>query len=126
MPKTHFRSMEAMQNKSDVTNRFGICDFILAVCTCFICKCDPFEVIRDFRSLKNDRINFQSIEASQNKTHVTIQFLVDGLVVDFAGISHPSGSVQKLFKNFMLLQWLETFSIFGGKQGRSYGGVLSV
>jgi hypothetical protein len=53
MHKAHFRSMEATQNKSDVTNRFGVCDFVLAVCTYFLCKCDRFEVIRDFRSLKN-------------------------------------------------------------------------
>jgi hypothetical protein len=45
--------MEATQNKSDVTNRFGDRDFILAVCTCFISKCGRFEVIRDFRSLEN-------------------------------------------------------------------------
>jgi hypothetical protein len=53
MPETHFRSMEASQNKSDVTNRFGDRDFILAVCTCFIRKSDRLEVIRDFRSLQN-------------------------------------------------------------------------
>jgi hypothetical protein len=53
MPKTHFQSMEATQNISDVTNRFGRCDFVLAVCTCFIRKYDGFEVIRDLRSLKN-------------------------------------------------------------------------
>jgi hypothetical protein len=47
----HFRSMEASQNKSDVTNRFGDRDIILAVCTCFLCNSDRFEVIRDFRSL---------------------------------------------------------------------------
>jgi hypothetical protein len=45
--------MEASQNKSDVTNRFGDCDFVLAVCTCFISKCGRFEVIRDFPSLNN-------------------------------------------------------------------------
>jgi hypothetical protein len=45
--------MEAPQNKSDVTNRFGDRDFILAVGMCFICKCDRLEVIRDFRSSKN-------------------------------------------------------------------------
>jgi hypothetical protein len=50
--------MEATQNKSDVTNRFGDRDFILAVCTCFIRKCGRFEVIRDFRSLKNGGIPF--------------------------------------------------------------------
>jgi hypothetical protein len=49
---------EAPQNKSDVTNRFGDRDFILAVCTCFLRKCGRFEVIRDFRSLKNGGIPF--------------------------------------------------------------------
>jgi hypothetical protein len=60
-------------------------------------------------------IHFRSMEASQNKSDVTIQFLVGGLVIHFAGIFHLSCSVQKLFKNFMLLQWLKFFSIFGGK-----------
>jgi hypothetical protein len=45
--------MEATQNKNDVTNRFGDRDFILAVCTYFLRNSDRFEVIRDFRSLKN-------------------------------------------------------------------------
>jgi hypothetical protein len=53
MLEIHFRLMEASQNKSNVTNRFGDRDFVLAVCTCFIRKCGCFEVIRDFRSLKN-------------------------------------------------------------------------
>jgi hypothetical protein len=55
--------MKATQNKSDVTNRFGVRDFVLAVFTFFIRKCDRFEVIRDFRSLKNCEIHFRSIEA---------------------------------------------------------------
>jgi hypothetical protein len=50
--------MEATQNKSDVTDRFGIRDFKLAVFTCFIRECDRFEVIWDFRSLKNGGIPF--------------------------------------------------------------------
>jgi hypothetical protein len=49
--------MEAPQNKSDVTNEFGDRDFISAVCTCFLRKCDRFEVIRDFRSLMNGGIS---------------------------------------------------------------------
>jgi hypothetical protein len=53
MTEIHFRSMEAPQNKSDVTNRFVDRDFILAVCIRFLRKCGRFEVIRDFRSLKN-------------------------------------------------------------------------
>jgi hypothetical protein len=58
MAEFHFRSMEAPQNKSDVTNRFGDRDFILAVCTCFLRKCGRFEVIRDFRSLNHGGIPF--------------------------------------------------------------------
>jgi hypothetical protein len=53
MPEIYFRSTEAPQNKSDVTNRFGDRDFISAVCTCYIRTSGRFEVIRDFRSLKN-------------------------------------------------------------------------
>jgi hypothetical protein len=111
MEEFHFRWMEAPQNKSDVTNRFGDRDFVLAVCICFLRKCDRFEVIRDFGSLKNG-IPF-SIEASQKKSDVTIQFLVGGLVIHFAGIFHLSYSAEKLFKNFMLVQWLKFFSIYG-------------
>jgi hypothetical protein len=59
--------------------------------------------------------HFRSVEASQNQSDVTIQFLVGGLVIHFAGIFHLSGSVQKLLKNFLLVQWLKNFSIFGGK-----------
>jgi hypothetical protein len=58
MAKFHFRSMEASQSESDVTNRFGDRDFILAVCTCFVRKCGRFEVIRDFRSLNHGGIPF--------------------------------------------------------------------
>jgi hypothetical protein len=53
------------------------------------------------------------MEATQNKSDVTIQFLVGALVIHFAGIFHLSGSVQKLFKNLMLLQQLNFFSILG-------------
>jgi hypothetical protein len=53
------------------------------------------------------------MEASQNKCDVTIQFLVGGLVVHSAGIFHLSGSVQKLFKNFMLVQSLKFFHFWG-------------
>jgi hypothetical protein len=55
------------------------------------------------------------MEGSQNKSDVTIQFLVGGFVIHFVGISHLSASVQKLFKNFMFMQWLKNFSTFGGK-----------
>jgi hypothetical protein len=52
----HFRSIGASQDKSDVTNRFGDRDFVLAVCTCFLRKCGRFEVIGDFRSLHHGGI----------------------------------------------------------------------
>jgi hypothetical protein len=45
--------MKATQNESDVTNRFGDGDFILAVCTCFLSYSDRFEVIRAFRSINH-------------------------------------------------------------------------
>jgi hypothetical protein len=50
--------MKATQNKIDVTNRVGDHDFTLAVCTWFLRKFGRFEVIRDFRSLKNGGIPF--------------------------------------------------------------------
>jgi hypothetical protein len=50
MPQTHFRCRKATQNKSNVTNRFGDRDLVLAVCMCFIHKGNRFEVTRDFRS----------------------------------------------------------------------------
>jgi hypothetical protein len=58
MPQTHFPSTKATQNKGDVTNRFGDRDFVLDVCTCFLSNSDRFEVIGDFRSLKNGGIPF--------------------------------------------------------------------
>jgi hypothetical protein len=115
MPKSHFWSMGASQNKNDVTNRFGDRDFILAVCTCFLRKCDRFEVIRDFRSLKNGGIPFPADGSIAEKCDVTIQFLVSGLVIHLAGIFHVSCSVQKLFKNFMFVQWLNKFFNFWGQ-----------
>jgi hypothetical protein len=59
--------------------------------------------------------HFQSTEASHIESDVTIQFLVGGFVIHFAGNFHLSCSVQKLFKNFMLVQQFRNFSIFGGK-----------
>jgi hypothetical protein len=44
---------EGNAEQSDVINRFGNQDLVLAVCTCFLSNSDRFEVIRDFRSLKN-------------------------------------------------------------------------
>jgi hypothetical protein len=58
MPQTHFLSTEATPIESDITNRFGDRDLISAVSTCFLRKCCRFEVIRDFRSLKNGGIPF--------------------------------------------------------------------
>jgi hypothetical protein len=58
MPQAHFPSMKATQKKSHVTNRFGDRDFVLAVCTCFLSNFDRFEVIHDFRWLKNGGIPF--------------------------------------------------------------------
>jgi hypothetical protein len=45
--------MEASQNKRDAANRICNRDFVLAVDTCFISKCNRFEVISDFHSLTN-------------------------------------------------------------------------
>jgi hypothetical protein len=59
--------------------------------------------------------HFRSMEASNIENDVAIQFLVGALDIHFAGICHVSCSVQKLFKNFMLLQQLRNFSLFGGK-----------
>jgi hypothetical protein len=51
--------MEASQNKSDVSNRFGNRDIILAVCIlCFLCNSNRFEVVSDYRTLKNDGTAF--------------------------------------------------------------------
>jgi hypothetical protein len=50
--------MEAPQSESDVTNRFGNRDLVLAVCTFFVRKRGRFEVIRDCRLLKNGGIPF--------------------------------------------------------------------
>jgi hypothetical protein len=97
--------MNATQNKSDVTSRFGDRDFILAVCTCFLRKCGRFEVMRDFRSLNHGGIPFRVDGSTAEQSDVTIQFLVGDLVIHNAGVFHLSFSVQKLFKNFMLVQW---------------------
>jgi hypothetical protein len=59
--------------------------------------------------------HLRSMKASQNKIDGTIQFLVGGLVIHFAEISHLSGSVQTLFNNFMLVQWLKFFFNFWEK-----------
>jgi hypothetical protein len=56
--------------------------------------------------------NFRSTEASDIESDVTIQFLVGGLDIHFAGIFHAFCSGQKLFKNFMFLQQ-RNFLFFG-------------
>jgi hypothetical protein len=66
-----------------------------------------------FNAVKD--IHFRSMEAPQNKSDVTTNFQVGGLVIHFAGIFHLSCSVQKLFKNFMLVQWLKNVCNFWGK-----------
>jgi hypothetical protein len=53
------------------------------------------------------------MEAAQKECDVTIQCLVGGLVIHFAGIFHLFFSVVKLFKNFMLVQWLNFFQFLG-------------
>jgi hypothetical protein len=58
--------------------------------------------------------HFRSMEASHIESDVTIEFLVGDLVIHFAGIFHLSFSVQKLFKNFMLVQWLKKIFQFLG------------
>jgi hypothetical protein len=55
------------------------------------------------------------MEASQNKSDVTIQFLVGGFDIHFAELFHLSGSVQKLFENFIFVQWLKIFFNFWGQ-----------
>jgi hypothetical protein len=57
---------------------------------------------------------FRSMEASHNKTDVTIQFLVRGLVIHIAGMFHLSSSVQKLFNNFMFVHLLKLFFLILG------------
>jgi hypothetical protein len=59
--------------------------------------------------------HFQSMEAPYIESDVTIQLLVGGLVPHFAGILHVSCSVQKIFKNFVLLWQLKNLFHFGGK-----------
>jgi hypothetical protein len=115
MAEIYFPSMKAPQNKSDFTNGFGDHDFVLAVFICFLRKCGRFAVIRDVCSVKNGGIPFAVDGSVAEKCDVTIQFLVGGLVIDFDRICHLSFSVQKLFKNFILVQWLKNFFNFWGQ-----------
>jgi hypothetical protein len=60
-------------------------------------------------------IHYRSMEALLNKSDDTIYFMIGGLAIHFAGIFHLSGSVQKPFKNFILVQWLNFVFYFWGK-----------
>jgi PP-loop superfamily ATP-utilizing enzyme len=107
--------MEAPQNKSDVTSRFGDRDFVLTVCTCFLCNSDRFEVIRDFRSLKNGGNPFP----------------VDGSIVEKMWRHHSIPGWRfsyslcrnfpfiflrlKVIQEFYACAEVKNFSIFGGK-----------
>jgi hypothetical protein len=55
------------------------------------------------------------MEASQNKSYVTIQFLVGGLVTHFAGIFDLSAFRSKVIQEFHVCAMVKKFSIFGGK-----------
>jgi hypothetical protein len=107
--------MAAPENESDVTNRFGNSDFILAVCTGFLRKCGRFEVIRNFRSLNHGGIPFpvdRSIaEQKRRQNSISGWRFSYSLCRSFP----PSASVQKLLKSFMDVQGLKFFSIFGGQ-----------
>jgi hypothetical protein len=77
-------------------------------------KCDRLDVFHHFRSFKHVGIPFPVEGGIAEKTDVTTHFPVGGLVVQYAGIFHVSCSVQKLFKNFMLVQWLKfSFQFLG-------------
>jgi cytochrome bd-type quinol oxidase subunit 2 len=84
--------MKATQNKSDVTNEFGDRDFTLAVCTCFLIP-TVSKLFAIFVRYIMAEFHFRSMEASDIESDVTIQFLVGGLVIHFAGIFHLSCSV---------------------------------
>jgi hypothetical protein len=74
MLQTHFPSTKATQNKSNVENRFGDRDFLLAVCTSFLCN---FAVSQSFVIFVRSRMaefHFRSLEAPQNKSDVTSRF----------------------------------------------------
>jgi hypothetical protein len=60
-------------------------------------------------------IRFRSMEASQNKTDVTIHFLVGGLIIHFAGIFHLSGSVQKVIQEFHACAMVKIFFTVWGQ-----------
>jgi hypothetical protein len=55
------------------------------------------------------------MEAPQNKSDVTIQFLVGGLVIHFAGTFHLSFSVQKVIQDFYACAMVKIFFNFWGQ-----------
>jgi hypothetical protein len=57
-------------------------------------------------------IHFRSMEASNIESDVTIQFLVGGLVIHFAGIFHLSFR-SKVIQEFHAFAMVKNFSILG-------------
>jgi hypothetical protein len=114
MPQTDFPSMKATQNKSDVTNRFGDRDFVLAVCTCFLSNFDRFEVIRDFRSLNHAGIPFPvdgSIAEKMSRYHsIPDWWFSYSLCRNFPFIFLRS----KVIQEFHACAWLKSFFNFWG------------
>jgi hypothetical protein len=55
------------------------------------------------------------MEASQNKSDVTIQFLVGGLVIHFAGIFHLSWFRSKVIQEFHACAMVKNFFNFKGQ-----------
>jgi hypothetical protein len=115
MAEIHFRSMGASQKKvTSPTDSATATLYMLSVEVFFVIP-TVSKLFAMFVSYIMAEIHFRSMGVSQNKTDVTIQFLVGSLVIHFCGIFCLSCSVQKFFKNFMLVQWLKNFSLFGGK-----------
>jgi hypothetical protein len=56
------------------------------------------------------------METPQNKSDITIQFLVGGLVIHFAGIFHYFILLRsKVIQEFHACAMVKFFSMFGGK-----------
>jgi hypothetical protein len=116
-PETHFRSIKESHNQIDVTNQFGDRDFVLAVCTVCVSS-KNVTISKSFASFVRQimaEVHFLSMKTSHIESDVTIQFLVGRFVIHFAGIFHPSCSVQKLFKTFMVFRELRNFFKFWSK-----------
>jgi hypothetical protein len=67
----HFRFIEASQNKSDVTNRFGDRNFLLDDFTGFPLNTTVSKFFGSLVRQKLAEIHFRSMEASQNDIDVT-------------------------------------------------------